>query len=248
MTKKKYPNNQTQLAQRDYNKNDDPRKPFWNESGFWDRQGKYRSGIPREERKREKCGAKTKKGECGNWAMKNGRCRLHGGKNVTKYHKKGADKVGDKESIWHSVLTEDETLFIADLKLDAEIMLNEELKLITVRERRMMERINDLIEAGEFTTVKKTRSSEVGTSGGMDLNKISQDEVAESTLLQIQKIEEALTKVQEKKAKLIELKMKTQEIDEEDNGALDGLVAILEKSKGRIEKEKKKVAKQLGED
>jgi len=235
------------LAKLDHNKNNDPRKPFWNEQGFWDKNGKYRSRPmnDRSPRQRKKCGAKTRTDKpCGKWAMKNGRCPIHGGKNVTKYHKKGADPVGNKETIWHDLLTEDEEVFVSELKLDAEILLNEEIKLITVRERRMLQRINILSDK-DFTVTSKTSETEVGTAGGLSINKRKTTETAEATLGQIQKIEDALTKVQEKKAKLIEMKIKIQEIDEDDNGALDGLVAVLRSSKRRLLKQKEKSKKLL---
>lgn len=247
---KKYKRNQVQLSKEDFNKNNDPRKPFWNEKGYWDKNGKYRSRHmnDRSPRQRKKCGAKCKTGEpCKKWAMKNGRCPRHGGKNVTKYHKRGADPVGDKETIWHDLLTEEEEVFLDELKLDAEILLNEEIKLITVRERRMLQRINKL-STRNFTITTKTKESETGTSAGFSINKVKTTETAESTLGQIQKIEDALTKVQEKKAKLIELKIKIQDFDDEDDSALDGLVAVIRSSKKRIRKAKETSDKQLGVD
>lgn len=237
-----------QRAKRDYNKNNDPRKPFWNERGYWDKHGKYYSGIPKELRKRKKCGAKTRSGgTCGRWGMKNGRCSRHGGKNVTKYYKKGADPVGDKETIWFDLITEEEEQFLETLKLDAETSLNEELKLITIRERRMMQRINALTEQA-FIVVSKTKEHEKGDILQGSIDKVKTTEYAESTLTQIQKIEEALTKVQEKKAKLIDLKLKVQEVEEGDQGALETLVKVLRSSKKRIAKTKKRSDQLLGND
>jgi|SRR5690606_703884 len=237
---------------RDYNKYNDPIKEKANPKGFWDKEGKYRSGKSRGERKRKKCGAKKRRtGEpCQNWAMDNGRCRIHGGRAVNGGVKKGtksALKTGEHETIWFDVLEDDEKLFVQELKLDAESQLNEELKLVTVRERRMMQRIKEL--AGEdFTITQQTLESEsgFGKSGAIDLTKTS--EVSEATLGQIQRIEEALTRVQEKKAKLIDLKLKVQQMNEGDDGAIDDLVRVLQASRNRVNKEKRKSEKMLAEE
>lgn len=233
-------------AYRDYNKHNDKNKHITHPKGFWDKNGKYRSGIKgRDGRQRKRCGAKTRSKDaggrpCQRWAMKNGRCRLHGGKNVgAKKGNKMALKTGEYETIWYDVLEEEEVLFLQDLKLDVETQLDEELKLITVRERRMMQRIMDLKDDAFIVTERTDESEEgFGKGGAIDVQKRTRKR--EMSLKVIQSIEEALTRVQDKKAKLLELKLKVQATTDNDSGALDGLVKILEASRNRLQKVKPK--------
>jgi uncharacterized protein YjcR len=235
--------NKKRPPEKIYNKYNDKNKHITHPKGFWDKNGKYRSGLDgrRDERQRKRCGAKKRRDgqPCQRWAMKNGRCRLHGGKNVGSPGKKNALKTGEHETIWHDVLEKDENLFLDELKLDVETQLNEEIKLITVRERRMLQRIKELQEH-TFTTVEINEETEegFGKSGAIDLKKKSKKKVA--TLTQINTIEEALTRVQEKKAKLLDLKHRVTQTSEQDEGALDALVAVIDASRKRLGKAKTK--------
>jgi len=222
---------------RDYNKRNDRNKHITNPKGFWDKNGKYRSGIKgRDGRQRKRCEAKkrTDGQPCQRWAMKNGRCRLHGGKVIgAQRGNKMALKTGEYETIWHDVLESDEVKFLERLKLDVESQLDEELKLITVRERRMMQRIQNLKDETFITTERSEESEEgFGKGGAIDVTKKSRKR--ELALKMIQSIEESLTRVQDKKAKLLDLKLKVQAESDGGSEALDGLVKILEASRNRV--------------
>lgn len=155
--------------------------------------------------------------------MANGRCRMHGGKsNGPPKGNKNAVKTGEHETIWMDALDEQERVLFHAVDTDVLKQIDEELRLITIRERRMLQRIERLRAAGDFTVVRQT----VGTEKGKKTNL----QEAEGTLGQIQAIEEALTRVQEKKAKLLELKHKieTSKGDPGDEGADDGFIEALE--------------------
>lgn len=133
--------------------------------------------------------------------MANGRCRMHGGKSTgPPKGNKNAVKTGEYETIWLDALEDDERVLFHAVDTDVLRQIDEEIRLITIRERRMLQRIERLRQAGDFTVVRKT----VGT----DKDKRTNLQESEGTLGQIQAIEEALTRVQEKKAKLLELKHK----------------------------------------
>lgn len=229
------------MSEKVYNKYNKPHKDKTNPKGFWDKNGKYRSGKWKRGRNRKKCGAKLRNKDrtCQSWAMENGRCRLHGGLSVSPGAPKGSKNRmthGEYETIWHDVLEDDEKVYVAELKLDVESQLNEELKLITVRERRMMQRIQNLKDKF-FVTVDKTVEEEegFGKGGAITLKRKSKRQV--SSLKQIQEIEEALTRVQEKKARLLDLKLKVAQTQGNDSEAITSLVSILEKSRKRLSKQ-----------
>jgi uncharacterized protein YjcR len=202
-----------------------------------------KSGIPRSDRKRKICGAKLrgKDRTCQNWAMENGRCRIHGGKtgkHTGKKHgapvgSKNALKTGERESIWMEVLYDEELQWLELVKLDVESQLNEEIRLMTIRERRMMQRIEELNQ-DDFTTIETVTEKELGfgKAGAIDVTKTSNKQI--NTLGQIQQIEEALTRVQEKKAKLLDLKWKIQHASDGDDGSLEQLVQVIDMSRKAI--------------
>lgn len=111
---------------------------------------------------------------------------------------KNAVATGEFESIFFDTLEEDEKQLIDSIEINKRTLIQQEIQLLTVRERRMLKRIDDLKQY-DFTVVKKDSDKGIGPMGEID--KVG--EVQESTLGQIQRIEESLTRVQDKKAKLI---------------------------------------------
>jgi uncharacterized protein YjcR len=166
---------------------------------------------------RKTCGAKTRSGKpCKNAPMANGRCRMHGGKSTgpppeKMQQNKNAVKTGEHESIWFDTLDNDEKKLVTQINTSKLQQLEEEIRLTTIRERRMLQRIQKL-KIYDFTTVKITQGIEKGKKTDL--------EERQGILGQIQSIEEALTRVQAHKAKLIELKHRL-EMDGE-GGASDG--------------------------
>lgn len=145
------------------------------------------------------CGAKTRSGlPCRNRPMKNGRCRMHGGKSTgPPQGNKNAVTTGEYETIWMDALDEQERVLFYAVDTDVLKQLDEEIRLITIRERRMLQRIQSLKQQHVLEEISE--SSEFGTT------KRYVDAV-----IRIQQIEEALTRVQEKKARLLELKHKVE--------------------------------------
>ncbi|CEN80988.1 phage terminase small subunit [Paraclostridium sordellii] len=108
---------------------------------------------------------------------------------------KNAVKTGEFETIFFDTLEEDELNLIRNIEVEKKKLLEQEIQLFTVRERRMLKRI-ELLKEKEMTLV----STKSGVEKGMDteLNEY------EANLGQIQSIEEALTRVQDKKQKAID--------------------------------------------
>ncbi|WP_243445004.1 phage terminase small subunit [Romboutsia maritimum] len=119
-----------------------------------------------------------------------------GNKNATgPPRNKHAVTTGEFESIFFDTLEEDELKLAKSITFEKMKLLEQEIQLLTVRERRMLKRIEDLKEK-EMTLV----SSKSGIEKGIDTD-ISE---FEGTLGQIQNIEDALTRVQDKKQKAID--------------------------------------------
>lgn len=178
------------------------------------------------------CGAKTRKGTpCKNPAgfrtdhLGEGRCYLHGGLSTgPPKRNKNALKTGEYETIWLDALDEEEKELYEKIKVDKMKQLDEEIKLTTIRIRRMLKRIQQLKEK-EMTVVSRKSGIERGETTEVDEEK--------STLGQIQSIEEALTRVQGHKAKLIEIKHKLEEGEGDKENTLKELTEILRKSRER---------------
>lgn len=151
------------------------------------------------------CGAKTRSGTmCKNPAgfrtphFGQGRCYLHGGLSTGPKNGTGAH-----EAIWLDILPEEEQELYHLIITDKIIQLNQEIKLLDIRERRMLQRIEKLKQQ-DFTVVEQTTES--GIEKGDDTDLFTEKKAA--TLGQIQAIEEALTKVQARKERLLDLKHK----------------------------------------
>lgn len=143
-------------------------------------------------------------------------CKNHAerGKNVCWYHggaqgsgppegSQNALKHGAYETIWLDQLEDEERALVEQIAQDKVKALEEEIMLLTVRERRMLARIAKLTGL-DYTVVKQKHEKGVGPQGYVDKT----DQESHATLGQIQLIEEHLTKVQEKKLRAIELKHK----------------------------------------
>lgn len=152
---------------------------------------------------------------------------------------KNAVTTGEFETLLFDCLDEEEKDLVAAVPVDKEKLLIQEIQLLTVRERRMLKRIDSLREL-EFATVKRKKDIEKGKETNLDED--------HAVLGQIQSIEEALTRVQARKQAAIDslhrygvddaklelelmrlefatLKIAGQEMEQEDDGFLDALNA-----------------------
>ncbi len=131
-----------------------------------------------------------------------GRCKHHGGKSTGPPEKnKNALKTGEYESIWLDTLDEKEQELYQQIRTDVIQQLDNEIRLTDIRIRRMMMRIS-LLNKKDFTYVEKHKKKGVGPMGPVDVNEVK----AKAALGQIQDIEDALTRVQSRKEKLLKLK------------------------------------------
>ena len=131
---------------------------------------------------------------------------------------------GEYENIYKDALEPEELELYEKIKTDdREQLLIEEYKILTIREQRMLKRIQELKQRGKDMTINFIR------------NKKSKSEVetvtdAEPTLNMIQRIEDGLTRVQEAKRKVLEslAKLNTNEDNKTLNVNLLGSNPLLE--------------------
>lgn len=108
---------------------------------------------------------------------------------------KNAVTTGEFETLLFDCLDPEEKQLATSVPNDKEQLLFQEIQLLTVRERRMLKRIENLRQA-DFTTVKKKK--------GTEKDKWTDLDEEHATLGQIQNIEDALTRVQARKQAAID--------------------------------------------
>lgn len=108
---------------------------------------------------------------------------------------KNAVTTGEFETLLFDCLDPEEKQLAAAVPNDKEQLLFQEIQLLTVRERRMLKRIENLRQT-DFTTVKKKK--------GTEKDKWTDLDEKHATLGQIQNIEDALTRVQARKQAAID--------------------------------------------
>ena len=110
---------------------------------------------------------------------------------------KNAVVTGEYENIYKDVLEEDELALYENYEInDAEQLLIEEYKILTIREKRMLQRIKDIKSRGKDMTINYIRNEK-----GKSTKTITD---AEPTINLIQRIEDGLTRVQEAKRRCID--------------------------------------------
>ncbi len=108
---------------------------------------------------------------------------------------KNAVTTGEFETLLFDCLDPEEKQLATSVPNDKEQLLFQEIQLLTVRERRMLKRIENLRQA-DFTTVKKKK--------GTEKDKWTDLDEEHAMLGQIQNIEDALTRVQARKQAAID--------------------------------------------
>lgn len=124
---------------------------------------------------------------------------------------KNAVKTGEFETLFFDTLEPDEQKLIQTVQPDKEQLLLQEIQLLTVRERRMLKRINQLrmLERQDPTPDPDGEPVPPGMtvteySSGIEKGKPTLLKKYEGILGQIQSIEDALTRVQARRQKAIE--------------------------------------------
>ncbi|WP_216675717.1 HGGxSTG domain-containing protein [Brevibacillus sp. HB1.3] len=165
----------------------------------------------------KRCGAKTKSGEaCKKTALKNGRCKLHGGKSTgpkdrAKHSEslkgnKNALKHGLYETIWLDTLTEEEQELYHQVSTDPNVQVDSEYRLSALRIRRMLQRIQQ------------------------------EEQKDKPDPAEIRAIEDAITKVQMNVAALIRENGKLRDMQKQkSDGSLDQLVEILHQARSKFQ-------------
>ena len=112
-------------------------------------------------------------------------------------------KTGEYETIYDDLLTDEEKALLKQIELDdKKYQIISEIKILSIRERRILKKIQDLQNGKEMSIVRMSKSSSNNVSY-RDNGTLTTTEV-ESTLNIIQRLEEALTRVQEAKRRYID--------------------------------------------
>ena len=170
----------------------------WKSKDSWDIQlnGTLRKNTERSKRRKGgQPGNKNAEGHGGNGPPGN----------------KNAVKTGEFEALFFDTLDVDEQKLIQTVQPDKEQLLLQEIQLLTVRERRMLKRINQLrmLERQDPTSDSDSETVPPGMSvteysSDIEKGKLTELKKYEGILGQIQSIEDALTRVQARKQKAIE--------------------------------------------
>lgn len=166
---------------------------------------------------------------------------------------KNAVTTGEFETLLFDCLDEEEKRLVQAVPADKQQLLLQEIQLLTVRERRMLKRIESLKQAeaesgtaGKYEISVPPGMTVTGYKAGIEKGKITDLGEYKGVLGQIQSIEDALTRVQARKQKAIDslhrfgfddasleielmkvelaaLKLGSQEEEQGDDGFLDAL-------------------------
>ncbi|QIB26087.1 phage terminase small subunit [Caloranaerobacter azorensis] len=129
---------------------------------------------------------------------------------------KNAVTTGEFERLFFSDLTNEEKELINSIEYDKKILLQHEIALLTVREKRILQRIEEAKNKTGGLSIKDVTTRKTEITGNLLSGKQKQNETithALSTFELISRLEEALTRIQSKKIKCIDSLNKI-EIDE----------------------------------
>ena len=116
---------------------------------------------------------------------------------------KNAVKTGAYETIYNDLLTDEEKNILNQFELnDPKEQILQEIKTLTIRERRMLARIKKLQEGKEMNLVRITSSKSKGIAYKVDGRTTTTE--AENVINTVQRLEEALTRIQEAKRRYID--------------------------------------------
>lgn len=119
---------------------------------------------------------------------------------------KNAVTTGEFEALLFDCMNDEEKRLIACVPMDKQRLLLQEIQLLTVRERRMLKRIEAIKESEEYLSSGEVIEgiTLVSRKYGMEKDKETDLKEYQGKLGQIQSIEEALTRVQARKQRAIE--------------------------------------------
>lgn len=148
---------------------------------------------------KERCTTKKKGGQPGNQNAAG-----HGGTGPPG--NKNAVTTGEFETLLFDCLDPEEKQLAAAVQLDKEQLLLQEIQLLTVRERRMLKRIESIKESVDYLDDGQSVGDMtlVSLKTGIEKDKETHLKEYHGKLGQIQAIEDALTRVQAQKQRAIE--------------------------------------------
>lgn len=112
-------------------------------------------------------------------------------------------KTGEYETIYDDLLTDEEKVIMQQTELyDKKYQIMSEIKILSIRERRILKKIQDLQNGKEMSIVRMSKSS--SNNVAYRNNGTLTTTEAESTINITQRLEEALTRVQEAKRRYID--------------------------------------------
>lgn len=240
----------------------DSRIRKWKTEDKWDEKIKERSDSAKGALLLDKGSEKEQKRKPGGQQGNNNAAKPHGFGNKNAVGNDGgapkrntnAVKTGEFQTIWLDYLSDEERQFYDSIDTDKLRQVNEDIRLLTWRENMMMKRIHELRDGIDNIEVDTTEEAEVKRVpvevydeqlGKMVLKvgftreiKVTEVKTKQKSMLaEILRIEEALTRVQDKKAKLVQLKHKI-EVDYERLELERKRVEMLVKNSGELSDEK----------
>ena len=118
---------------------------------------------------------------------------------------KKAVTTGEHEAIGWDMLDDDERVIYTTINTDELVAIDRTIRMMEIRERRMLKRIKELQDGANMVMSSAVETNQTSKQFGDSDGRTT---TLESAVDRIQRIEEALTRVQEKKGKYIELRSK----------------------------------------
>lgn len=148
-----------------------------------------------------------------------GKCWLHGGRSkgvkldpeTLERRRIKQIKTGEQETITYDSLTPEEQEIWGNISVTSETQLEHDLRIITIRERRMLNRMNELLEEGKMSIVEDTDEKKQGIDG-LETKKVKK---SVANLERMTALEDALTRVGKQKINIMEALEKVR------NGGID---------------------------
>ena len=191
-----------------------------------------------------KCGALTrKKTKCANPKgyktdhVGTGKCFLHGGESTgAPKGNKNAVTTGEYETIHVSALTEAERGLYESLDVAPRAQVEGQIRLLSLREHRILLRIRgieeDDVDGFGISSVSTQKGWNV--KGKVDLTTVERT----STLDTVQRLEDALTRVQAQKLRAVDQLRGILKENPPNTGGLDAIVQAINRSAQKIAAEK----------
>lgn len=107
-------------------------------------------------------------------------------------------KTGEYETIYDDLLTDEEKAIMKQQEIyDKKYQIISEIKILSIRERRIMQKIKIINDGKDLTIIRMSKSASSYKGSGSTTTT-----EAESTINIVQRLEEALTRVQEAKRQI----------------------------------------------